>query len=75
MTDKHVYTGKEVRDIRKIAFAMAQLNYDKQIPDAQKDDEYWVDVLNYAESIAQTHIVAGVSPSDFNEEYYEVKAS
>lgn len=64
-----------MRHMRDIGFQMAQLIYTKHMPDAHKDDQYWIAVLNYAEAIAQTNIMAGVSPGDLNEQYYDLKES
>lgn len=72
--DPHTYTSQEAGHMRDTAFLMAQLLFEKHMPNADKDDfAYKLALLQYAESLAQTYILAGVTPDAFSEEYYKIK--
>ena len=75
MTDPHVYTSKEVKHMREIAYSIAQKVFENNVTTAPKEQSYDIALLKYAESLAQTYIMAGVSPSEMNEALLEIKDS
>lgn len=67
------YKGKEVQQMRGIAYHMAQLIFENHLPGSKNDHSYRIALLQYAESLAQTYINAGVRPEDFKLELEKVK--
>jgi hypothetical protein len=69
----HIYSGKEVQQMRGIAYHMAEIILKNHWPGAKTDSAYRLALLQYAESLAQTYINAGVRPDDFKQELHKVK--
>lgn len=69
----HIYSGKEVQQMRGIAYHMAEIILENHMPGSKADNNYRLALLQYAELLAQTYINAGVRPDDFKQELHKVK--